>query len=314
MSRATPGGRLGNGELRDFLRTRRARLSPGEAGLPSVPGIRRVPGLRREEVARLAGVSADYYVRLERGRHLNVSDSVLDAVARALRLDAVERTHLYALARPHPHAHRDSQRMPPQRLQPSLRLMLDRLEDVPAMILGRRLDVLAVNRPARLLFADFDARPVRDRNMVRYLFLDPEAKTRLIDWEKTARATVASLHLYTGRHRADPALPGLVGELSLHSDDFRRWWARHELTACLHGSTRFRHPLVGTITLSNEIFTPADDPDLHLHLLTAAPGGADRQALDLLASWTAEPAPHTSDRHTPDRVRGPVDTAEWDDR
>ncbi|MFF2384648.1 helix-turn-helix domain-containing protein [Streptomyces sp. NPDC058108] len=284
MSSATPGGRLDNGELRDFLRTRRARLSPEDAGLPTSPGIRRVPGLRREEVARLAGVSVDYYVRLERGRQLNVSDSVLDAVARALRLGPVEHTHLYALARPRPHAQRDSSRMPPQRLHPSLRLMLDRLDGVPAMILGRRMDVLAVNRPARLLFTDFDARPVRDRNMVRYLFLDPGARTRLLDWEGTARATVASLHLYAGRHRTDPLLPGLVGELSAHSDDFRRWWARHELTACLHGSTRFRHPLVGTLTLSNETFTPADDPDVHLHLLTAEPGSADRQALDLLMS------------------------------
>lgn len=284
MSSGTPGKRNDNRELRDFLRARRARLSPQDAGLPPAPGIRRVPGLRREEVARLAGVSVDYYVRLERGRDLNVSDSVLDAVARALRLTPAEHAHLRTLARSR--SSRRSTPMTPQRLRPSLRLMLDRLGDVPALVLGRRTDVLAANHLARVLFTDFDALPSRERNMARYLFLDPEARTRLPDWEKATRDTVASLHLYSGRHRTDPALHTLVGELSVRSDDFRRWWARHEVAACAHGTTRFHHPLVGELTLNNESFVPSDDPDLRLHLLTAEPAGPDEQALGLLASWT----------------------------
>ncbi|MGA5552684.1 helix-turn-helix domain-containing protein [Streptomyces pseudogriseolus] len=289
MSSGSSGGPGGNPELRDFLRARRARLSPEDTGLPPGAGVRRVPGLRREEVARLAGVSVDYYVRLERGRNLNVSDSVLDAVARALRLDSTESAHLRALARPRPSRRRATPE-PPQRVRPSLRLMLDRLDDVPVMILGRRTDVLAANRLARVLFTDFDALPARERNMARYLFLAPGARTRLPDWERSARDTVAALHLYTGRHRDDPALPALIGDLSLHSDEFRRWWAHHEVATCTHGTARFHHPLVGGLTLSNESFTPTDDPDLRLHLLTAEAGSPDRQALDLLAGWTAAPA------------------------
>lgn len=297
MNSGTPGDRSDNRELRDFLRARRARLSPQDAGLPPTPGIRRVPGLRREEVARLAGISADYYIRLERGRDLNASDSVLDAVARALRLTPAEHTHLRALSRSRPS--RRGTAAAPQRLRPSLRLMLDRLGDVPALVLGRRADVLAVNHLARVLFTDFEALPTRERNMARYVFLDPEARTRLSDWEQAARDTVASLHLYSGRHRSDPALHTLVGELSVRSDDFRRWWGRHEVAACVHGTTRFRHPLVGDLTLSNESFVPSDDPDLRLHLLTAEPGSPDQQALGLLASWTASPSEGPPHAKTP---------------
>ncbi|MFC9285102.1 helix-turn-helix domain-containing protein [Streptomyces sp. NPDC057052] len=288
MSSRSPGDRNDNCELRDFLRARRARLSPKDAGLPSAPGIRRVPGLRREEVARLAGVSVDYYVRLERGRSLNVSDSVLDAVGRALRLTPAEHTHLHTLVRSQ--SSRRGAPVAPQRLRPSLRLMLDRLDDVPALILGRRTDVLAANHLARVLFTDFDALPARERNMARHLFFDSGARTRLTEWEKAARDTVASLHLYAGRHRTDPALHALIGELSVHSADFRHWWAQHEVAACAHGTTRFHHPLVGGLTLGNESFVPTDDPDLRLHLLTAEPGSPDQQALGLLASWTASPA------------------------
>ncbi|GAA2458362.1 helix-turn-helix transcriptional regulator [Streptomyces glaucus] len=281
----------GNCELRQFLRARRARLTPQEAGLSPGPRIRRVQGLRREEVARLAGVSVDYYVRLERGRPLNVSDSVLDAVARALRLDPAEHAHLHALTR-RQHSRRDGA-VPPQRVRPSLRLVLDRLDDVPALILGHRTDVLAANRPARLLFTDFDARPARERNMARYLFLDPEAPARLPDWEEAARRVVAALHLYTGRHRTDPALPALIGELSARSDDFRRWWARHEVASCAHGRVRFRHPLAGDLTLSHESFAPADDPGLSFVLLTAEPGSPSHRALRILAG-SLPPAPGSS--------------------
>ncbi|MFF8596298.1 hypothetical protein ACF061_33685 [Streptomyces sp. NPDC015220] len=131
--------------------------------------------------------------------------------------------------------------------------------------------------------ADFDALPVRDRDAARHLFLDAEARTRLPDWEKAARDTVASLHLHTGRHRTDPALPALIDDLSVRSDDFRHRWARHEVATCTHGTTRFHHPLAGGLTLGNESFAPTDDPDLRLHLLTAGPGSADEQALGLVA-------------------------------
>ncbi|WP_320778974.1 helix-turn-helix transcriptional regulator [Streptomyces sp. CRN 30] len=292
MSSGSSDASDSNCELRDFLRTRRARLSPQDAGLPPAPGVRRVPGLRREEVARLAGVSVDYYVRLERGRDLNVSDSVLDAVARALRLDPADHAHLRALA--HPRSSRRGGVVAPQRLRASLRLMLDRLDNVPALILGRRTDVLAANPLAQALFTDFDALPARERNMARYLFLDPDARIRLTDWEQAARDTIASLHLYVGQHRADPGLRDLIGDLADRSTDFRRWWARHEVAACAYGTRRFRHPLVGGLTLSNESFVPTDDPDLRFHLLTAEPGSPDRRALDLLAGWTTASIPRMS--------------------
>jgi transcriptional regulator with XRE-family HTH domain len=173
----------GNAELRAFLRTRRARLTPEQAGLPAQPGIRRVPGLRREEVARLAGVSTDYYIRLERGRNLNVSASVLRALARALRLDETERAHLLTLAE---HRRAPSVPMPAQRVRPGLLQTLNALTDVPALVIGRRCDVLATNALARALFTDFDALPRRERNLVRFLFLDDAARELYLELTDSA--------------------------------------------------------------------------------------------------------------------------------
>ncbi|WP_230690020.1 helix-turn-helix domain-containing protein [Catellatospora paridis] len=275
----------GSRDLREFLRTRRARLTPGEAGLPDKPGIRRVPGLRREEVAQLAGVSVDYYVRLERGRGDNVSASVLDAVARALRLDAVERDHLFAVAKP---ARRAVLR--PQQLRPAMLRVLDSFAGTPALIVGRRLDVLATNRLARALLTDFDARPPGERNMARYIFLDEAVRELYADWSTAARDTVAALHLYAGRHPHDPELAALVGDLSARDRDFRRWWANHDVLRCGDGTKRFRHPLVGELTLSYEAFTPTADPDLTLGVSIAAPGSPAERALRLLAERTAAEA------------------------
>ncbi|MDX6336346.1 MAG: hypothetical protein QOG05_3686 [Streptosporangiaceae bacterium] len=278
----------GNTELRDFLRSRRARITPGDAGLAPQPGTRRVPGLRREEVAQLAGVSMDYYVRLERGRHVNVSETVLDALARALRLNDTERDHLFAVARPGRSRRRP---VPPQRVRPGLYRVLDSLAEIPATVIGRRLDVLATNRMARALVTDFDRLPHRERNMARYMFLNEGARELYIDWEMAARSTVAALHLYAGRYPGDPQLAALIGELSVRDTDFRRWWADHDVFAHTYGYKRLHHPVVGDLTLNYESLTITGDPEQSLGLHTADPGSPSEQALRLLASWASDPAP-----------------------
>ena len=277
----------GNTELRDFLRSRRARIVPEDVGLPRVPGARRVPGLRREEVAMLAGVSVDYYVRLERGRNLNVSETVLDAVARALQLDDTERGHLFTLARPTRGRRRP---MPPQRVRQGLERVLDSWTDMPALLLGRRMDVLAANRMARAVYADFDALPRRERNMVHFIFLDEAARELYADWESAARGTVAALHLYAGRHPEDPQLADLVGELSVRDKDFRQWWADHDVLRRDYGSKSYHHPIAGDFTLEYEALSPTGDPDLTLGLYTVEPGSPSEHAMKLLASWISEPA------------------------
>jgi transcriptional regulator with XRE-family HTH domain len=274
----------GNTELRDYLRSRRARISPAEAGLPTSPN-RRVPGLRREEVAMLAGVSVDYYIRLERGRDLNVSEAVLDAVARALRLDETERGHLFTLARRRQVRRRPT---PPQRVRPGLRRVVESMTDLPAVLVGHRCDVLASNRLVRALYTDFDALPKRERNMARYLFLDESARDLLVDWAGVARGTVAGLHLYAGNHPDDPRLAELVGELSVRSKEFRRWWADHDVARRATGTKTFRHPIVGELALDYEVFHPTGDPDLLLGLYTAPAGSPAEHALRLLAGWTAD--------------------------
>ncbi|MEO3873721.1 helix-turn-helix transcriptional regulator [Nonomuraea sp. B12E4] len=287
-------GQESNTELRDFLRSRRAKITPEEAGLTPQPGARRVPGLRREEVAQLAGVSVDYYVRLERGRHVNVSESVLYAIARALRLNELERAHLFRVARP---TRSRPRALPPQRVRPGLRLLLDSLTEVPAIVLGRRMDVLATNRLGQALYTDFEALPARDRNIARLIFLDDRFRSLYADWEDAARGIVSSLRLYAGRHPHDPALAELVGELSIRDADFRSWWADHDVFQRTHGTKRYHHPLVGELVLGYEAFTPADDPEQTLGVSTVEPGSPSAERLKLLASWTGpaerEPAPET---------------------
>ncbi|MFF3754852.1 helix-turn-helix transcriptional regulator [Streptomyces sp. NPDC002018] len=276
-------------ELREFLRSRRARITPEEAGLGPGAGVRRVRGLRREEVARLAGINVDYYIRLERGRGVNASREVLDAVARALRLDPVERTHLLRLARPQ--RQRERRRpLPPQRVRPAVRQIMEGLEPKPAMVLGRRTDVLAANRTARALYTDFDAMPARERNLARYLFLDASARDLLADWERNASQAVASLRLYGGRSPHDPLLVELIGELSLASPEFRTWWAGHDVHQHTHGAKTFRHPLVGELTLAYELLGVPDDVDQLLTVFTAEPGSPSERALHLLAGWAESPA------------------------
>ncbi|MDI5961556.1 helix-turn-helix transcriptional regulator [Streptomyces sp. SL13] len=280
-------------ELSEFLRSRRARITPEEAGVGAGPGVRRVPGLRREEVARLAGINVDYYVRLERGRNLNASEAVLDAVARALRLDATERAHLFTLARPKPFRGSGRPRpLPPQRVRPAMYRVLEALEPKPAMITGRRMDVLAANRTARAMYTDFDALPHRERNFARFVFLDENARSLFTDWRRNAADVVAVLHLYSGRHACDPQLAELIGELSLRSPEFRTWWADHNVHQHTHGTKQFHHPVVGRMTLSYETLAVMGDQDQTLTVYTAEPASASEAALDLLASWTGGTAPH----------------------
>jgi transcriptional regulator with XRE-family HTH domain len=293
-------GTADNAELREFLRSRRARVTPARAGLPAPPAGRRVPGLRREEVAQLAGVSVDRYVRLERGRAGQVSEAVLDAVARALCLTDAERTHLYAVARPAASRRRP---MRTQMVRPGLKRVLDTLTDVPALILGRRLDVLAANPLARAFYTDFDALAVRDRNMVRFMFLDPAARALFRNWPAAARDTVASLHLYAGQHPHDPELIDLAGELSVLDADFRRWWAAHDVAGHGFGRKEYHHPVVGDLALEYEALSPVGETDQTLGLHTAEPGSPSEHALNLLAAWTTEAMaranPGAAKPHTP---------------
>jgi transcriptional regulator with XRE-family HTH domain len=279
-----------NAELKEFLRSRRARLSVDDLDLDDTGRVRRVPGLRREEVARLAGVSVDYYSRLEQGRHLNVSDEVLDAVARALRLDEVERSYLFQLARTNQRRPRRRAPARVQRVRPGIRRILETLDEVsPAFVFGRRMDVLAANRLARALMTDFEALPPRDRNMLRYTFLDESVRDLYADWEEVARDNVAILHLDAGRHPDDPLLAELVGELAVKSQEFRRWWADHNVRERSHGTKRYHHPLVGDLTVDYECVTLPGDPDQVLCVYTTEAGSPSETALRLLASWTGDP-------------------------
>ncbi|MCG7207230.1 helix-turn-helix transcriptional regulator [Streptomyces arenae] len=282
------------GELGDFLRSRRARLRPENAGVAFGGGARRVPGLRREEVAHLAGVSTDYYARLEQGRHPHVSETVLEAVARALRLDDTERGYLFELARPKRSGPDRRRPAPVPRVRPAVHQMLDVLNDVsPALVLNHRNDVLAVNRLAKALITDFDALPYRERNFARFVLLHPAAQDLYQDWDQVAEAFVASLRLAAGRHPDDRLLNELVGELSVKVPEFSNWWAGHGVDQCAHGTRRLRHPVVGELTLSYEILALPADPDLSICLHTAEPGSASAETLRMLASWSA-----------PTRVRG----------
>ncbi|MEV6397577.1 helix-turn-helix transcriptional regulator [Streptomyces sp. NPDC051907] len=270
-----------DGDLGDFLRSRRARIQPDDVGLPS-HGRRRVPGLRREEVAQLAGVSVDYYIRLEQGRGTSVSDSVLDAVARVLRLDETEREHLHDVARP-------KRRTPAperQQVRPGLQLLLDTVENAPAYIFGRRLDVLAWNALGDALVGYTQMAP-KERNVLRQVFLDPAAADLYPEWSAVAAETVAFLRLDAGRHPDDGRLASLVGELSMKSEHFRRLWADHQVRDKTYGVKRVAHPLVGELTLPYETLSPPGDPDQLLVVYTPQPGSETAERLSLLASWSA---------------------------
>ncbi|MEU9497442.1 helix-turn-helix transcriptional regulator [Streptomyces sp. NPDC048196] len=278
-------------ELGEFLRSRRARLQPEDLGLPHYGGRRRVPGLRREELAQLAGVSVDHYVRLEQGRTLHFSEAVLDAVARALRLETVEREHLYRLARPWSASDRTEAAAQPQQVRPGLRRLLDSAGDVPAYIVGRNTDVLAWNRLAAALITDFGALPPRQRNLARLVFLDEGMRSLYADWRGKASDVAAYLRLDAGRHPDDPRTVGLLDELSAASPEFREAWAEHQLKDKTHGRYTYLHPVVGKLDLGFETLRLPDDPDQALIAHTVDEGSPSETALHLLSAWARESAP-----------------------
>ena len=274
-------------ELSQFLTSRRAKVTPEQAGLPSY-GQRRVPGLRREEVASLAGVSVEYYKRLERGSATGASDSVLDALADALRLDDAERAHLFDLARAAGPVAGRQRRPAQQRVRPAVQRILDSIGS-PATVSNMRCDYLAANQLGRALYAPlFDSRE-QPPNSARFTFLDPAAQEFFVDWEKAAKDLVAALRSMAGRNPYDRALSDLVGELSTRSEPFRAWWAAHNVRYHQTGTKRLHHPVVGDLQLSYEVMELAADTDLRLAVFSAEPGSRSEEALNLLASWAATP-------------------------
>ncbi|MDH3024207.1 helix-turn-helix transcriptional regulator [Gordonia alkanivorans] len=274
--------------LADFLRAARGRLTPETAGI-SDTGRRRVNGLRREELAMLAGVSVDYYTRLEQGRSKSASLEVLDALADALQLDDSERSHLHTIARREP-ARRRADR--PQRLHESTRELLVTFDAAlqPAFVLGRRLDVLGHNRLAGLLVADFENMPAAQRNQARFIFLDPHARDLYADWGGVAADTAAMLRMDAGKHPDDPKLGALVGELSIHSPEFVKLWARNRVHERSVGTKRYHHPLVGDLTVAYQALTPGDDPEQTIFVYRTEPRSASRHALQLLSGIADAPA------------------------
>ena len=276
-------------EVREFLSTRRARLTPSQAGLPAFGGNRRVPGLRREEVSLLAGVSVDYYTRLERGDLSGVSDSVLDSLARALQLDEAETAHLFDLARTanaSPVARKPRKKA--EGLRPSILRLLDAMTEAPALVRNNYFDYLAGNALGRALYAPLFAEPAP--NSARFAFLNPAAQDFYPEWERNTQELVAAMRGEAGRNPYDRKLTDLVGELSTRSDRFRTLWAAHNVRFHRTGVKRLNHPVFGELELTYEAFELPADAGLHLSTYTAEPGSASADKLKLLASWAASDA------------------------
>jgi transcriptional regulator with XRE-family HTH domain len=278
-------------DVREFLASRRARITPDQAGLPAYGGNRRVKGLRREEVALLAGISAEYYVRLERGNVRGASEDVLDGIARALQLDEADRTHLFDLVRAvnTSPARRTNRRPSQEHVRPVVQRILDSLVGVPAFVENERLDVLAANALGEAFYAHQYADPGRPVNGARFVFLNPKAKAFLLDWHTIATDVVGILRTAAGRDPYDKRLTELIGELSTRSDEFRVLWAAHPVNLHRTGTKRFHHPVVGELTLDFERVELTGDPGQRLTFYSAEPGSPSREWLDLLASWTSTP-------------------------
>ena len=277
-------------ELREFLISRRAKVTPRQAGLPTFGGHRRVPGLRREEVALLAGVSVEYYTRFERGNAHGVSDGVLEALARALQLDEAERSHLFGLARAANVTGRARRRPARQRVRPGVQQLLDAMTDIPAFVQNGRLDVLATNTLGRALYCDLFDDAIhggagRPPNHARYTFLDPRSADFYPDWNLAARTGVALLRAEAGRNPDDRVLTELIGELTTRSERFSALWAAHDVRRHTSGTKHFHHRVVGDLALAYETMELAADDGLTLLTYSAAPGSPSRQALQFLASW-----------------------------
>ncbi|MEU8950991.1 helix-turn-helix transcriptional regulator [Streptomyces sp. NPDC048489] len=277
-------------DLSDFLRARRSRLTPEDVGLAPAAGRRRVAGLRREEVARTANISVDYYTRMEQGRVTGASPDILDALATALHLDDVEARHLHRLAgagsRPrHRRAAPVEER--PQTVRPILRTMLESLHGMPALVMGRGMTVLAWNRAAAALLGDFASMDPADRNLAKLVLLHPESRSRYAHRDACARETVAYLRLEAGLYPDDPVLTSVVSELTLRSAEFRTLWAEHPVQDRTSGTKAFRHPVVGELRVAYETLRAADDPRQALLVYTPT-DSASADALRLLLDWTAD--------------------------
>jgi transcriptional regulator with XRE-family HTH domain len=285
-------------ELGAFVASRRAKITPQQAGLPLYGGNRRVPGLRREELAMLAGLSVEYLTRLERGNASGVSDSVLDALARALQLDEAETSHVSDLARAVRSSTREPRRRQPQpRVRPSVQRILDAMTTTPAFVRNGRLDILAINPLGRALYAPvFDA-PTQPANLARFCFLDPRAGDLYPNWDDAADTSVALLRTEAGRDPHNKALTTLVGELTTRDREFATRWARHDVRLHRTGVKHFTHPVVGELALAFDAMELPADPGLTLTAYSAEPGTPAEDKLRLLASWAA-----TVEQPTPDAV------------
>ncbi|MYS36751.1 helix-turn-helix protein [Streptomyces sp. KhCrAH-43] len=271
-------------ELGDFLKARRAELTPRAVGLPDSGGLRRVAGLRREEVAQLAAISTDYYTRLEQGR-LPASAPVLETIAEALHLDEDQRRYLFGLAGKETAKPR---RRTVQKVQPQLRRVLDDLTSTPAIVMGRRMDVIAWNPLAAAMITDFGAVPEKHRNYVRILFTDPMMRRLYADWKSVARTAVAQLRMEAAKYPDDPRLTALVGELSVRDPDFRTWWAAHHVATLSVGTKVLHHPVAGELSLDWDTLSASTDPDQQLVVWTAEVGSPTHDGLRILASWAAD--------------------------
>jgi transcriptional regulator with XRE-family HTH domain len=278
-------------EIREFLMTRRARITPEQSGLP-VFGHRprRVSGLRREEVALLAGMSTEYYIRLERGNAKGVSESVLEGISQALKLDDAERVHLYDLVRAanegtHPARRRGPARA--QQVRPGVQRMIDAMTALPTVVQNERLDIVASNQLGRAFYSEMYVQPQRPTNFGRFLFLDPRSRGFYRNWDDAARQTVALLRSAAGRAPYDRDLSDLIGELATRSDDFRTLWAAHDVRLHHSGSKQVHHPIVGDLDLTFEGLEVATDKGLSILAYTAEPDSTSHDSLQLLAHWAA---------------------------
>ncbi|MGC9496253.1 helix-turn-helix domain-containing protein [Streptomyces sp. WG7] len=284
----------GQRELGNFLQTRRAQLRPEDVGLPDYGDRRRVPGLRREELALLAGVSSSYYTRLEQGQSVGASPEVLDAISRALRLDEAEQRHLHDLA--NSAKRRTVVRRPPaEHADAATFNLLTAFGDVPALVSGRRGDVLAWNRMGHALFASHidpagPAEPGDRPNLARLVFLDPHTRALYADWPSKARAVVENLRMTAGRHPDDTLLTSLVGELTMRSPEFAAMWADHRVSPCDSATYEMHHPLVGSLTVTQQSLRPPQDEERHIVLAIAEPDSPSQAALHLLSRATAPSA------------------------
>jgi transcriptional regulator with XRE-family HTH domain len=272
-------------ELGEFLKARRAELNPRAVGLPESGAVRRVPGLRREEVAQLASISTDYYTRLEQGR-IQASASVLGVLVRVLHLDDDQRDYLYGLAGKKMTRLR---RRAAQKIHPQLQRLLDDLSVTPAIVMGRRMDILAWNPLAAALITDFAQVPEKKRNYIRLVFTDPAMRALYADWEFIAHTCVAQLRMEAARYPEDSRLSALVGELSVLDPHFRQWWAAHHVASKGICTKTLRHPVAGELTLDWDTLVCATDPDQQLIIWTAEPGTPSHEGLRFLASWTTNP-------------------------